>query len=79
MRLSEAIGEAAFLTERGFLTEQSIQQLRRGDRLVLGVFDLGIERRGEPTVAVVHEAAFADRAAIAQCLLERIEHEVRSC
>jgi len=41
MRLSEAIGEAAFLTERGFLTEQSIQQLRRGDRLVLGAFDLG--------------------------------------
>ena len=55
MRLSEAIGEAAFLTGRGFLTEQPIQQLRRGDRLVLGAFDLGIERRGDAMQAQLRD------------------------
>ncbi len=30
-------------------------------------------------IAVVHEAGLADRAAITQRLLERVEHEVRPC
>jgi hypothetical protein len=30
-------------------------------------------------IAVVHQAALADRAAITQRLLERVEYEVRPC
>jgi hypothetical protein len=42
---------------------------------------LGVANRQvlHAAIAVVHEAALADRAAITQRLLKRIEHEVRPC
>ena len=59
MRFSEAIGEAAFLPGRGFLTEQTIPQQLTGaaSRLVLRSFDLGIECR----VACAMQAQLRDQ------------------